>query len=155
MGFSLRHDFSKGETCYGRSSLREISKSSCANAVYHPKGGQDLGCQPVGLCCSLSAVSPAGVIVPNRPSVSPLGPAEIVLSSLSKMKTAGMLLGFAVEPVPATTNVDGGFQIMPVGAAGVGFGGFFGLTVLQSVGSTMLPGNGILTCKGAIVPSPS
>jgi hypothetical protein len=47
----------------------------CANAVYHPKGGQDLGCQPIGRCCSLSTVFAAGVIVPNRPSVSPLGPA--------------------------------------------------------------------------------
>jgi hypothetical protein len=51
------------------------SAGKCANAVYHPKGGQDLGCQPDGLCYSLSAVSVAGVIVPNRPSVSSLGPA--------------------------------------------------------------------------------
>jgi hypothetical protein len=51
------------------------------------------------------------------------------------MKMAGMPLEFAGETVPGTTNADDGFQIMPVGAAGVGFGAGAGggLTVWQSV----------------------
>jgi hypothetical protein len=55
--------------------------------------------------------------------VRPPAQAEIVPSSVSKMKTAGMPVGFAVETVPGTTNAGDGFQMMPVGAVGVGFGG--------------------------------
>jgi hypothetical protein len=46
--------------------------------------------------------------------------AEIVPSSVSKMTAAG-------NCVPGTTNAEDGFQIMPIGAAGVGFGGLFDL----------------------------
>ena len=69
---------------------------------------------------------------------------------MSKMKTAGML-------VPGTTNADDGFQMMPVGAAGVGFSGGAGdgLTVWQSVGGTTLPGRGIDTWSACFTPVPS
>jgi len=41
---------------------------------------------------------------------------------------------FALEAVPGSTNAEGdGSQTIPVGAAGVGVGGLFGLTVIQSV----------------------
>ena len=41
---------------------------------------------------------------------------------------------FALEAVPGSTNAEGdGNQTIPVGAAGVGVGGLFGLTVIQSV----------------------
>ena len=40
---------------------------------------------------------------------------------VNKMKAAGIL-------VPGTTNAPEGFHTMPVGAAGVGFGGLFGST---------------------------
>jgi hypothetical protein len=55
--------------------------------------------------------------------------AEIVPSSVPKIKAAAMPLGFVVEPVSGTTNVDLGFHIMPVG---IGFGEFLVLTVLQA-----------------------
>jgi len=54
------------------------------------------------------------------------------------MKAAGMF-------VPGTRNVALGFHAMPVGAAGVGFGGWLGLTGLQAVDGTILPGSGIFT----------
>jgi hypothetical protein len=46
---------------------------------------------------------------------------------------------------------------MPVGAAGVGFGGGTGagLTVWQSVGGTTLPGRGIDTWSACFTPVPS
>ena len=84
--------------------------------------------------------------------VSPLVQAEIVPFSVTKIKDAGRL-------VPGTRNAVAGlvvgFLMMPVGAAGVGVGGAFGLTGLQSVAGTTLPGSGIDTCSGTLVPSPS
>jgi hypothetical protein len=76
--------------------------------------------------------------------------AETVPSSVSKMKMAGI-------PVPGTTNADDGFQMMPVGAAGVGFGAGAGggLTVWQSVLGTTLPGRGIDTWSPCFTPVPS
>ena len=73
------------------------------------------------------------------------------------MKTAGMPLGFADDTVPGTTNAGAGFQTMPVGAAGVGFGGGTGggLTVLQAVLGTTLPGSGIFTSRLTFAPVPS
>src|ERR1700730_7360927 len=92
--------------------------------------------------CELSTARTA-LVAGVRPCVQ----AEIVPSSVSKMKVA-------CNCVPGTTNAEEGFQIMPVGAAGVSFGRFFGSTVLQSVMGTTLPGNGIFTCRDTIVPSP-
>jgi hypothetical protein len=67
----------------------------------------------------------------------------IVPSSVLKMKVAtldGVWFG--------TRNVEVGFQTSPVGAAGVGFGGFFGSACLQAVAGTLPPGSGILTRSG-------
>ena len=65
----------------------------------------------------------------------------------------------AVITIVGTTAVhaDDGFQMMPVGAAGVGFGGGAGggLTVWQSVGGTTLPGRGIDTWSACFTPVPS
>src|ERR1700730_11382574 len=90
--------------------------------------------------------------------VRPTAQAEIVPSSVSKMKMAGMPLGFIVETVPGTTNAADGFQMMPVGAAGVGVGGGAGggLTVWQSVlGTPTLPGRGIDTWSACFMSAPS
>src|SRR6516162_6083773 len=81
--------------------------------------------------------------------------AEIVPSSVAQMNAAGSF-------VPGTRNaVIGfvvGFHTMPVGAAGVGFGGFWGLTLTQAVagglGCGALEGSGILTCNETMLPSP-
>jgi hypothetical protein len=81
----------------------------------------------------------------------PPAQAEIVPSSVSKMKMAGMPLGFAVETVPGTTNSGYGFQMMPVGVAGLGGG----LTSLQSVLGTTFPGSGIDTRSPRFTPVPS
>jgi len=67
--------------------------------------------------------------------------AEIVPFSVAQMKVAVML-------VPGTRNVALGFHTIPVGAAGVGPGGLFGLTGLQAVLGTLLPGSGIFTLSG-------
>src|ERR1700730_3744947 len=89
--------------------------------------------------------------------VRPGAQAEIVPSSVSKMKTAGMPLGFVIETVPGTTNAEDGFQMMPVGPAGVGIGAGAGggLMVWQSVRGTTLPGRGIDTCSPIFKPVPS
>ena len=67
--------------------------------------------------------------------------AEIVPSSVAQMKVAGMVM-------PGTRNVAVGFHTIPVGAAGVGLGGWLGSTGLQAVVGTLLPGSGIFTCRG-------
>src|SRR4051794_32252407 len=80
---------------------------------------------------------------------SPPAHAEIVPSSVEKMKTAGIF-------VPGTRNDAAGFHTMPVGEAGVGLDGLFGSLGWQEVAGTMLPGNGMDTCKAVILtPLPS
>jgi hypothetical protein len=79
--------------------------------------------------------------------VSPLVQAEIVPSSVAKMKVAGR---FVSGTRNAVAGLVVGFQMIPVGAADVGFGGLFGLTVLQSVAGMTFPG-GIDTCSAALV----
>src|SRR6201997_2347252 len=64
-------------------------------------------------------------------------------------------MNIAPRFVPGTRNPADGFQTIPVGAAGVGFGGLFGSTGWQEAGATPFPGNGIETCSPTLLPSPA
>src|SRR4029077_13296075 len=66
--------------------------------------------------------------------------AEIVPSSVSKIKEAGMLVPGTRNPV---VSLVGGFHTRPVGAAGVWLGGLFGSTCLHALLGMTLPGRGI------------
>ncbi len=70
--------------------------------------------------------------------LSPRVHAESVPSSVAKMNVAANL-------VPGTRKAADGFQTMPVGAAGVIFGGLFGSTVWLALLGMMFPGSGIAT----------
>src|SRR5215831_14933775 len=79
--------------------------------------------------------------------------AESVPSSVSKMKLAGMFVPGTRNPVVGLVV---GFQTMPVGAAGVGGGGWAWVDAgLQAVLGTELSGRGIATWSGTFTPAPS
>ena len=61
------------------------------------------------------------------------------------MKVAG---SFVPGTKKAVAGIVVGFHTSPVGAAGVGFSGFFGSLCMHAVGGTIPPGSGSLTRSG-------
>src|SRR5438045_9750111 len=79
--------------------------------------------------------------------------AESVPSSVSKMKEAGMFVPGTRKPVVGLVV---GFHTTPVGAAGVGGGGFFWAEAgWHAVLGTELSGRGIATWSATLAPVPS